>query len=126
MRQTSPTEELNQLITLKELQFRIEKDELIKEINDLSESLRPLNFLRQKLKNVMSETSPVSGIVNGALGYLSGILAKKIFVGKSESTMREIEGAILQMFISSKVSANADDLKSMAQAFFQKFMKKSE
>ena len=114
------------MITLKELQFRIEKDELIKEINDFSESLRPLNFLRQKLKNVMSETSPVSGIVNGALGYLSGVLAKKIFVGKSESTLREIEGAILQMFISSKVSASADDLKSMAQAFFQKFMKKRE
>lgn len=126
MRKTSPAEELNQLINLKELQFQIEKDELIKEINDLSESLRPLNFIRQKFKNVMSETSPVSGIVNGALGYLSGILAKKIFVGKSESTLREIEGAILQMFISSKVSANADDLKSMAQAFFQKFMKKSE
>ena len=126
MKKLSPLEEINQLIDLKELQFQLEKNELIMEISEFSESLRPLNFLRQKFKNVMSENSPVSGIVNGALGYLSGMLAKKIFVGKSESTLREIEGAILQMFISSKVAANADDLKSMAQAFFQKFMKRSE
>jgi hypothetical protein len=126
MTKISPIEELNQLITLKELQFQIEKNELTKEIKDLSESLRPINLIKNKIKSALSDATPFSGMMNGALGYFGGLLAKKIFVGKSASTLREIEGALLQMLVTSKVSANAEDLKALALSIFHRFSKNKE
>jgi hypothetical protein len=126
MSKPSQIEKLNELIALKELQFQFEKKELNDEINAFTESLRPINLIKSKIKNALSDAAPFSGMMNGALGYFGGLLAKKIFVGKSDSTLREIEGALLQMLVTSKVSANAEDLKALALSIFHRFSKSKE
>jgi len=108
MNKLSPIEEINQRIGLKEFQLQVEKEALIDEIMAAAESLRPLNLIKQRIKNVLGDSSPMKGVMNEAMGYLGGILAKNIFVGKSDSILREIEGAILQMIVSSKVTSNAE------------------
>ena len=117
---------MDELIALKELQFQFEKKELIDDINRFTESLRPINLIKSKIKSALTDAAPFSGMLNGALGYFGGLLAKKIFVGKSDSTLREIEGALLQMLVSSKVSANAEELKALALSIFHKFSKSKE
>jgi hypothetical protein len=126
MRKLSQIEKLNELIASKDLQFQFEKKELIDEINGFTESLRPINLIKNKIKSALSDAAPFSGMMNGALGYFGGLLAKKIFVGKSDSSLREIEGALLQMLVSSKVSANAEDLKALALSIFHRFSKNKE
>jgi hypothetical protein len=124
MHKLSVLEELEYLIESKELELQLRKDNLVTEIQRFGESLSPINLIKEKIKSVVKDSKSVSGIVNTALGYFSGFLAKKMFVGKSESTFVDIEGTILQMLVANKVSANADELKELARTIIKAFISK--
>ena len=85
------------------------------------ESLRPINILRNTLREAFSSSSLVENFSGTAFGAASGFLIKKIFVGRSGSALRKLFGAVVQFGISKIISQNSDYIKAAGQSLLQHF-----
>jgi hypothetical protein len=102
------------------------KGQLLKEqVYIAYESLKPINLLRNTLKDLFSSQYLAENMSGTAMGEASGFLFKKIFIGESASKFRKLIGSALQFGIANIISRNSDQIKSFGQALFQHlFLKK--
>ena len=59
-------------------------------------------------------------MVNAAIGFTTGFITKKVFTGKSNNPMTKLFGTVLEMVVASKVTKNADEIKSIATIIVKK------
>jgi hypothetical protein len=103
------------------------KGQLLKEQLYLTyESLKPVNLLRNTLKEISSSPYLIDNITGAGMGLLSGFLSKKIFVGASGNLIRKLIGSILQFGVTNIVAQNSEIIKSVGQALLQHFFRKKE
>ncbi len=113
---------LKQLILVKESEHLIE-GKLLKEHFYLTyESLKPINIIKSTFKEIVSAPDLRTNVVNTAIGLTAGLIAKKIFTGKSDNPLKKISGIILEMVIASKVTKNAEEIKSIAAIIIKKII----
>jgi hypothetical protein len=98
------------------------KDELLL----VYESLKPVNILRNTLKEISSSPYLIDNISGTAMGLLSGFLSKKIFVGTSGNLIRKLIGSFLQFGVTNVVAQNSDVIKSVGHALIQHFFRKKK
>ena len=103
------------------------KEQLLREQFYLTyESLKPVNILRNTLKNLFSSENLVENISGNAIGSVSGFILKRIFIGKSANKLKKLVGAILQFGIARIISQNSDQIKTFGQAVIQNLFTKKE
>ena len=103
------------------------KEQLLREQFYLTyESLKPVNILRNTLKNLFSSENLLENISGNAIGSFGGFILKRIFVGKSATTLKKLVGAILQFGIAKVISQNSDQIKTFGQAVIQNFFTKKD
>ena len=103
------------------------KEQLLREQFYLTyESLKPVNILRNTLKNLFSSENILENISGNAIGAISGFILKSIFVGKSATKLKKLVGAILQFGIAKVISQNSDQIKKIGLAVLQNFFNKKE
>jgi hypothetical protein len=103
------------------------KEQLLREQFYLTyESLKPVNILRNTLKNLFSSENLLENISGNAIGSISGFILKSIFVGKSATKLKKLVGAILQFGIAKVISQNSDQIKKIGLAVLQNFLNKKE
>jgi hypothetical protein len=103
------------------------KEQLLREQFYLTyESLKPVNILRNTLKNLFSSENLVENISGNAIGSVSGFILKRIFIGKSANKIKKLVGAILQFGIARIISQNSDQIKTFGQAVMQNLFTKKE
>jgi hypothetical protein len=103
------------------------KEQLLREQFYLTyESLKPVNILRNTLKNLFSSENLLENISGNAIGSISGFILKSIFVGKSATKLKKLVGAILQFGIAKVISQNSDQIKKIRLAVLQNFFNKKE
>jgi hypothetical protein len=90
------------------------------------ESLKPVNILRNTLKNLFSSENLLENISDNAIGSFSGFILKRIFVGKSATKLKKLVGAILQFGIAKVISQNSDQIKKFGMAVLKIFFNKKE
>ena len=90
------------------------------------ESLKPINILKNTLKEVSSTPLLIDNILGSVVGLATGYLSKKIVVGASGNIFRNMLGSILQFGVSNVVSQHPDTIKSIGQAIFQRIFRKKE
>ena len=101
------------------------KGQLLKEqLSVVYESLMPVNILRNTLRKFFGKSDMIDNLSGPAMGAASGLLMKKIFIGKSGDTFKRLMGSILQMGISKIISQNSGVIKSFIQSVFQYFFHK--
>jgi hypothetical protein len=101
------------------------KGQLLKEqLSVVYESLMPINIIKSTLKKIFGKTDMTDDLSGSALGIVSGLLLKKVFIGRSGSKIRKLFGSLLQMGISKLVSQNSEVIKSFIQSVFQNFSRK--
>jgi len=90
------------------------------------ESLKPVNLLRNALKEISSTPYLIDNISGTAMGLLGGFLSKKIFVGTSGNLIRKLFGSVLQFGVTNLVAQNSEIIKSVGQALIQHFFQKKK
>ena len=126
MQNINSAAELKDAIQLLEAEQSI-KGQLLREQLFLTyEGLKPINLLKNALKEISSTPYLIDNISGTAMGLLGGFLSKKIFVGASGNLIRKLFGSVLQIGVTNLVAQNSETIKSVGQALIQHFFKKKK
>jgi hypothetical protein len=126
MQNITSAAELKDAIQLLEAEQSI-KGQLLREQLFLTyESLKPVNLLRNALKEISSTPYLIDNISGTAMGLLGGFLSKKIFVGASGNVIRKLIGSVLQFGVTNLVAQNSEIIKSVGQALIQHYFQKKK
>ena len=89
---------------------------------DTYESLKPINIIKSTFKEVISAPGLKTDVVNAAIGFTTGFVAKKIFIGKANNPLTKLLGIIVEMFVANKVAKNAEGIKSVGSMILEKIV----
>jgi hypothetical protein len=126
MKSITTTEELKAAIRELELQ---QADELIllkEQFYKTKEGFKLINIIKGTFKEAVSATDLKTDAINAVLGLTSGILAKKLMIGKTINPLKKLLGFIVEMTVANKVTKNADDIKSAGSSIFNTLFRKKE
>ncbi len=102
--------------------LRILKDEM--EI--VGEKLKPGNLLKTVFNDVMDLPDLKTNLLNSAIGIVTGIFAKKLMIGKTINPIKKLLGLVLETFVATKISKNADEIKSTGGSILKKIFQKKD
>lgn len=88
------------------------------------ESLKPVNLIRNTIKDIASEPELINNLIGTTLGLAGGYISKKIVVGSSHNIFRKLFGSLLEFGVVDMVARNPEALKSATQFIFNMFRKK--
>jgi hypothetical protein len=124
MRKTDATSFLEQLILEKEALLKVRRIMLKGHFQEACESLKPANLITNGFKRMISSPEEKNEKLNSALGVTSGNPAKKTYLGNSNNPLVKLSGLVLEMVVTSKVSANQDDIKIISGIILKKLINK--
>lgn len=104
----------NELILLKE------------QFNKTSESLKPINLIKSTFKHAVASPDLKANVFNAVIGLATGVVAKKLMIGKTINPLKKLLGVILEMTVANKVTKNADEIKSTGSTIFKKLFSKKD
>jgi hypothetical protein len=100
---------------------------LKEEFGRTQENFKLINIVKSAFKAAVDVPDLKTDIVNTAIGLTSGMLAKKLIIGKTFNPLSKLLGVALEMFVANKVTKNADDIKSAGSTLVSKlFNRKTE
>ncbi len=120
------SEELKTAIRNLELQQASELISLKEQYYQTRESFTLVNLLKSKFKEVAGDPDLKTDAINAAIGFTSGILARKLMIGKTINPFKKLLGIAVEMVVATKVAKNADGLKSAGSSIFNLLFKKKE
>ncbi len=126
MQNINSVSELKAAIQLLEVEQSIKGQQLKEQLYITYESLRPVNILRKTLNEIISFSYQTDNISGGAIGLISGLLSKKLFIGKSGNVLRKLLGSVLQFGVMNIITHNSDVIKSIGHAILQLLFPKKE
>lgn len=115
-------------MAIQELELR-QANELIllkEQFNKTSESLKPINLIKSTFKNAVSSPDLKTDVFNAVIGLATGVVAKKLMIGKTINPFKKLLGIIVEMTVANKVSKNADEIKSTGSTIFKKLFSKKD
>jgi hypothetical protein len=77
------------------------------------ESLRPVNLIKNLIKDLIASPGLKQQIASTLLGLAAGYFTKKVAVGSSHSPLRKILGSFLQMGVANVVTKKSGGIKSI-------------
>ena len=126
MQPITTSEELKAAIEQLELQQTNEFILLKEQFHKTKEALKPINILKGTFKEAVATPGLKTDAINAAIGFTTGILAKKLMIGKTINPFKKLLGIIIEMTVANKVVKNADDIKSVGGSIFNSLFKKKE
>ncbi len=126
MQNITSVSELKNAIQLLEVE-QAEKRQVLKgQLNITYESLKPVNLLKNAVKDISSSPYLIDNIAGTALGLATGYLSKGIFIGTSGNKIKRLIGTILQFGITNVVAQNSDTIKLFGTSLFRNIFRKKE
>ena len=126
MKSISNSEELKAAIMQLELQQAGELILLKEQYYKTREGFKLINLIKSKFKETVSDPDLKTEAINAAIGFTSGILARKLMIGKTMNPFKKILGVIVEMAVAGKVAKNADGIKSAGSIIFNTLFRKKE
>jgi hypothetical protein len=108
---------LNQRIKLLEEQQDREWCDIKDEIDEIKENLKPLNLIRNTIREVNEAVGFKSDLAQSAISIGIGYLAKKLVIGKTDSTFKNILGSILQLAVTTLIAKPANHEPSAKESY---------
>ena len=112
--QQTKMQQANELILLKE------------EFTNSLDRLKPINLIKDAFKEAVTAPDLKTDIINAAIGLTTGIVAKKIIIGKTLNPLSKLLGVMLEVFVTNKVTQNAAEIKSVGSMILNKIFHKNE
>lgn len=94
------------------------------QLNTTQESLKPSNLIKSTLKDITTSSELKSNILGNIIGLGTAIISKKLFIGGSHNSLKNIFGTLLQFAVGNVVSKRAKGIKSKVKAFIYFYLKR--
>ena len=124
MQSITTTKELKAAIEQLELQQGNEFILMKEQFHKTKEGFKLVNIIKGTLKDAVSEPGLKTDVLNAAIGLTTGILAKKLMIGKTFNPFKKLLGIIIEMAVAKKVVNNADGIKSVGGSIFNSLFRK--
>jgi hypothetical protein len=115
--------ELNRAIAELEVKSAAQKKDIEETYNTVSENLKPLNIVKNGFRSAFSGEHKTD-LLNALLGLGSGVLSRKLILGKSTGFVGKTLGKAIQWGMAGLVSKNAEKIKERAGELIDKLFKK--
>lgn len=93
---------------------------LKEEFFNAAESLKPVNLIKSSFKEAIAIPDLKTNIINAAIGLTTGVLAKKVILGRTLNPLSKLAGIILEMAVATKVTKNATVFRSAGDIIMKK------
>ena len=100
-----------------------EKLQLVKSLNELAESLKPINLIKSAIQKVKDGPGVGPTLVKATVGVGMTMLSKKLLLGKSPGIFRKIIGSVVQMGLAGLVARNTPSLKPPGKSLLSKIFR---
>jgi len=85
-------------------------------------SLKPFNIIKNAVMEVVSAPDVKVNIVNAAIGFTTGFVAKNLLMGPSHTIFTKVIGSLVEMSVATNVIKNAGEIKSLGRVILRKIM----
>ena len=120
------SDELKNAIQILEFDQQIRELELKEQVYLTVESLKPVNLIKSTLHEVASSPYLIDNVLGATVSLASGYVSRKLVVGGSHNIIRKLFGAILQFGVTNVVAQRSDQIKSIAEFIYKRFLRKRE
>lgn len=103
------TTDLSTAIKRLERRKSVMEESLKTDFHDLTQSLKPINILKNTIQEVQESTSLKHNLLKVALGLGVGYFSRKLVVNKSAGVVKKALGAALQYGITNFIAKKTDD-----------------
>jgi len=79
------------------------------------DGIKPINLLKNTVNDILSSPLLLDNIISTGAGLATGWISKKLLVGSSGGTFRNLIGSILQYGVTSIIAKNPEMVKSVGQ-----------
>ena len=83
------------------------------------ESLKPISFLKDTIKDLTYQSDLKENIFDGIAGVTTGFLSKKLIVGITNSPVKKLVGTLLQIGITGLVTKNSSKIIAIGEVFLK-------
>ncbi|HXU28442.1 MAG TPA: hypothetical protein VN698_14525 [Bacteroidia bacterium] len=90
----------------------------------IHEELKPINLVKNTLKEMFSSPELKNNAIGNAMGLATGYLSKKIIVGSSHNPIKNILGAVLQFAVANTVSKHSNTIKAVGEILIGRLSKR--
>jgi hypothetical protein len=90
------------------------------------ESLKPVNLVKNTLKELTSSAEIKNNLFETIVSVISGYLTKKLMVSPQSNSFIKILGAIMQFGVTSFVAKNAETIRNFISDLIDKYLKNKE
>jgi hypothetical protein len=104
----------------------IQKEILIEQFHATHDSLRPVNLIKNIVKDIVGSADLSTNVINSSIGLVTGFLSKKILIGGSKNIFKKILGTVIELGIANVVAKNSDGIKEKGSSFLKNIFKKKE
>jgi hypothetical protein len=103
----------------------VQKNLLIQQYQQTTESLRPGNLIKHAFSDIAHSPAARSGILKTAAGLGIGLLTKNLFWGNSGSFVKRLFGNALKFGVAKTAVSNSDKIKAYTTAIYHNLFKRA-
>lgn len=118
--------ELHEAIVFLEAKLKTDGAELRVEIQEAFNSIKPMNLIKNAIKEVIGSDDVKEGVVQKTVGYGLGFGVKKLFETFSKGPLTGILGTGIMFGVSNLVSKNPETVKIIGSKLLDLFKRKKE
>lgn len=126
MKKITSAKELHEAIEMLEQKKTKQLSSLEHQFTEFYESLKPANIIKNTLQSAFSSEGTKKNILGSVIGLGTGLLSKRLLVGKSVGIFRKFLGAAVEFGVAGLIAKNAGKIKDKGAEIIHKiFPKKS-
>ncbi len=106
---------------------KLEQEEgLTKQFAKTYESLNPVNIIKNTINEVANTPGVKDNLLNFSVGIGTGIITKKLMIGKSDSLLKKIIGGAIEFGVANLVTGNAGFIREKGMQALSNFIKRKK
>lgn len=122
MKKLTPNEVLSTKISLLERKRQRELEDLKKQFHLTYDAFKPINLIKDGLKDITQSIDLNKGFSSAAIGITSGYIIKNILFRKSSNPLKNLVGVAVETFIANLAAKNSDKIKTSTVSLFEQIM----
>jgi len=124
MQSITSTGELKEAIRLLQEQQTYQGLVLKEEFFTVTESIRPVNVIKNTFSQVASSHDLIGNILSTAVGLAAGYVSNRTLVGSSANLLKKLFGTIFQFGITTLIARNPEAVKSLGHTLLHRMLNK--
>ncbi len=109
---------------LLELRQEKERVQLISELYQVYESIRPINMIKSTINEIVYSQEIRNNLLNTSIVVATSCISKTLFKGVSHSPIRKLLGTALMFGVTNFITKNPEAIQSLTDGIFREIKNK--